>query len=70
MNTVSPQLDPAPSTPNALAVTHMDYDTATGWVIEVARPEQLTDGSPAPNPKDVPADVREFLIHWLSKGRA
>lgn len=59
----------APAVP-ALSVSHMAYDSESGWSVEVARAGQWTDGTPAPNPKDLPEDVREYLIDWLTQGRS
>jgi hypothetical protein len=48
-----------------LTVTHLGFDSDLGWHIELARPDQLTDGKPAPSTADLPVDVRAALLQFM-----
>ncbi|MGW5267221.1 hypothetical protein ACWEQ4_01085 [Rhodococcus sp. NPDC003994] len=60
----APHLESSAAT-DALHVTHITYDSESGWSIELARPSQFTDGAVVPTPADVPDDVLAALFGFL-----
>ncbi|MBF6332407.1 hypothetical protein [Nocardia transvalensis] len=57
--------DYRPARTGAPVVTHMSYDSADGWSIEITRPHQATSDGEPPVAADLPADIRSALEAWL-----